>query len=362
GVAFALGLVAGGGELLVGLGLLAGELLEVALLVGELPVGLRFVVRQLVARLALLLVAGLAGGELLLLVLQVLGDLCEARLEIGDLPVAVLLGALEIVHLDPGVGELLVGVGDLSGQVLRAPFDAGQLLVLLLLLPLQLLFVGLLQALAHLGRRQIIDQLVPLGVPARRRGGFRRFRAFGRRRLLALGIRLVRRRFAGLVLRLVEGGQDRLGGHRGRYLNGRADVDRLAEVLDALSSILESGHLQHAVEEIGLRHQLVLAEAVVLREFQLLLELRLGLFQLAIVISGRRGLVSGLDLGQDRFLICGVNGGGAGAGSEQQRAPEKRDSSACGRSRHASSRRRPVTSRCLPIAVARRSETGSPKW
>src|SRR6185312_7042291 len=75
GVALALGLVAGGGELFVGVGFLPGQLLQVALLVGQLPIGLRLVVRQLVARLALFLVAGLTGGELLVFVLLLLGDL-----------------------------------------------------------------------------------------------------------------------------------------------------------------------------------------------------------------------------------------------------------------------------------------------
>ena len=94
-----------------------------------------------------------------------------------------------------------------------------------------------------------------------------------------------RRRLALLILGPVEGRQHRLGGHRGRDLNGGADVQRLGEVLDALTFVLETGDLEDAVEDVDLGDQLVATEAVLLGQLQRLLELALRLVELAVVVG-----------------------------------------------------------------------------
>src|SRR5450631_2650455 len=339
GLPFLFRLVARGGELLVAVGLLLGQLQQTALLVGELLVALRLVVRQLGARLSFLLLAGLAGGELLVFVLLLFGELLQVRL---------------------GVGELLVLVQLLLDQLLGVPLGTGQLFVLLLLLLLQPVLLRLLQAFAHLGGGQVVNQLLFRWIAARRRlrlGCSGRPRRLGRleQGLLGLVGRCWRRgrrlRLALLILCAVEGRQHRFGGHRGRDLNGGADVERLGEVLHPLISVLEAGDLEDAVEDVDLGDQLVATEAVLLRQLQRLLELALRLVELAVVVGDRGRLIVRLDLGEDRLLIGGA---GRERGGQRQQQRSQNSQGLTRWSFHAACT-------CIVYAVARRTETGSRK-
>ena len=240
---------------------------------------------------------------------------------------------------------------------------AGQLLVLLLLLLLQPILLGLLQALAHLGGGEIIDQLFIGRIAPRRRlrlrhpgglcrlGGFEQGllgffwsgRTLGRLRGLAL-----------LILRPVEGGQHGLGGHGGRDLNGGADVQRLGEELHPLVGVLEPGDLQDAIKDIDLGHQLLGTDPVFVGDLQRLLQLRLGLGQVPIVVGGRGRLILRLDLGQGRLLIGGCRQVGQGDDNSDddragQRQSQHRHKPNClvRRSGHAS----PATSNRCPIRL-----------
>ncbi len=228
--------------------------------------------------------------------------------------------------------------GLLLGQLLGVTLGAGQLLVLLLLLLLQPVLLRLLQALAHLGGGQVVDQLLFFCIASRRlvpRRRVRLGRAGGLRRrgrleqgLLGLLWSCLRRgrlrRLALLILGPVEGRQHGLGGHGGRDLNGGADVQRLGEVLDALTFVLETGDLEDAVEDIDLGDQFLGSEPVVVRQLQRLLELALRLVELAVVVGGRGRLIVRLDLGEDRLLIGGGgDGGDKGAGQRQSQRCQK---------------------------------------
>jgi hypothetical protein len=93
------------------------------------------------------------------------------------------------------------------------------------------------------------------------------------------------------VLGLGERSLDRLGRHRRRNLHGGADVQRLGEVAHARLRVLVLVDLEHAEQDVDLRHDPVGSEAVLLRERDRLLKLASGLVEVAVAI-GRSGALA----------------------------------------------------------------------
>jgi hypothetical protein len=110
------------------------------------------------------------------------------------------------------------------------------------------------------------------------------------------------------IFRLRERRLHSLGRHRGRDLDRGADVDRLREVAHARVRILVLVDLEHAEQDVDLRHDPVRPEAVVLGERDRLLQLAPGLVEVPVTIGSGGALAERLQL-LHRFLgVAGDRG------------------------------------------------------
>src|SRR4029079_3071158 len=153
-------------DLLVPVGLFLFELLDPGLGVRELFFPLGLFVLQLLLGLALLLSARRERRDLLVLLGLLFLELLNLGVGGPQLLVPVGLLLLELLDLRVRGLQLLVLGGLFLPQLRQHRLRVGKHLVPLLLVALELLLVGLQLSLGALRLRQLIDQLLPLGVGA----------------------------------------------------------------------------------------------------------------------------------------------------------------------------------------------------
>ena len=267
---------------------------------------------------------------------------------------AVRLLFLELLNLRAQVGDLLVLCRLLLLELRQIALRVGEHLVALLLVPRQLLSVALgflqlvrqLLALASLALAVRLGLLplrgfpLPIGLGLLLLGGGRRgllslllLLLLGRGRELRFRRLLLRGGRVGLaqiadrrridVLRLRERLLDRLGRHGRRNLGRRTDVERLREVAHARVHVLVLVDLEHAEQDVDLRHDPVRSQAALLRDRDRLLELALRLVEVAVCIRGRGALAERLQL-LHRVLRVG-RAGVSRRGEQQELYENQRD-------------------------------------
>jgi hypothetical protein len=130
------------------------------------------------------------------------------------------------------------------------------------------------------------------------------------------------------VFRLGERRLHGLGGHRRRDLDRGADVQRLGEVAHARVRVLVLVDLEHAEQDVDLRHDPVRPEAGLLRERDRLLQLALRLFEVSVTVGTGGALAERLQL-LHRFLGIGRDRGPRDGDRQQRNDDDRGDTGDC---------------------------------